>query len=502
MKIRVSAFKWIPDFYQLRRNIPLILLVIAVLNACLPQNQEEVLIDTPKPGGTATPTHPPSPTEAAFAFSGGPFLLLQSTVDAYSIINFTDQTVMDFDVPGFSQQINLAENLSPSGTQMLIPVAQDEIQVYSFVTGNTLTTYHLSSDSDLFQVDQAVEKARAALPDLKYSDEALLSAIKNALTRSKTNIQWYRNDRYRLIVLENSATSTQLTLDDQQTGMREPLEDQPALVEDYWAEPSGDWILIKKSYIFEPGVWQDDRYFLVDSQNRQAVPIELPEDADNPLVFWFAPGQVGIIHQPAPMGGINFSIVDTNSITTKLLVSGPFNGLRRFGEGLLTFAQDRENESTTLNLRDSDGQITQTEEIKGLCFFSVGVGRERVVMNCGLQSYMVEFQDQNLAVTPFGSALFLLASSPDGNMVLRLNQDSTAILLDGSLNEVGAIILESEPLEIRWLPDSSGFLYRTPLSLYFYQIETQTSAFLLDSDLFSDYRNLNAVWIRFDEWNP
>jgi hypothetical protein len=120
-------------------------------------------------------------------------------------------------------------------------------------------------------------------------------------------------------------------------------------------------------------------------------------------------------------------------------------------------------------------------------------------MNCGLQSYMVEFQGQNLAVTPFGPALFLLASSPDGKMALRLNQDTTAILLDGSLNEVESIMLESEPVEIRWLPDSSGFLYRTPLSLYLYLVEAQTSTFLLDSQLFRDYRNLNAVWIHLEE---
>ena len=240
MKNRLSSCKWKAILCWLWGKIPLLLLVVALFTACLPQNQEEAQVDTPKPGGTAIPTHQPSPTEAALAFSGGPFLLLQSGVDSYSIINFIDQSVMDFDPPGFDQQINLAENLSPSGTQMLIPVAQDEIQVYSFITGEILTTYQLAGDGSIFQLDQAVEKARAALPGLKYSDEALLSAIKNALTQSKANIQWYRSDRYRLAVLENGPTSNQLSLDDQQTGMREPLEDQPALVENYWAAPSGD----------------------------------------------------------------------------------------------------------------------------------------------------------------------------------------------------------------------------------------------------------------------
>jgi hypothetical protein len=92
-----------------------------------------------------------------------------------------------------------------------------------------------------------------------------------------------------------------------------------------------------------------------------------------------------------------------------------------------------------------------------------------------------------------------LAPAPDGNQFIQVNQDASTILLDSSFEQIGLLSLDSQPLEIRWLPDSSGFLYRTPLSLFLYQMETNTSILLISSNLFSDYRNLNAVWIEFEQ---
>lgn len=474
-------------------------LILVSFSACIPQNPGEIAADTPFPVETSEAHPTASPTKDPAPLSGGPFLLLQSGVDSYSIINFADLSIIPFDPPEPNRQYTLGANLSPSQTQMLFAVSQEEVQVYSFITGKVHTTYHLISDPPLFQIDQAVEAARAALPGLQYSEEALTTAVKNALIQSKGKIQWFQSDRYRLSVMESGPTSTQLTLDDQQTGSREPLEDSPALVEAYWIGPSGELILLKKGTIFDGSAWRDDRYYIVDSHARTAVPIELPENAVNPRVFWFTSGLVGIIHQPSPAGGVDFSLFSVSTQTMQRIVTGPFDAIRRLGDGLLTFTQDRENEKTTLTLQNLTGQVIHTQEEAGLCFFSVGLSGDRLLMNCGPESILVEGQQERLSVEPFGAAVFQLATSPNGNLTIHLSQDSAARLLDSSFSLISLLTLESDPLEIRWLPDSSGFIYRTSNGLYLYQIAEQASTFLLASDLFSDYRNLNAAWIRFEE---
>lgn len=488
-----------------RKIITTIPIMLFMLSACMPlpsQAAPTAVLETKAiTQETKLPTSKVKPTQTTIPLqaSGGPFLLLQSGVGAYSIINFADVSISPFDPPGPAQHYNLAENRSPSGTQMLFPVREGETQVYSFITGKTHTTYYHESDSSIFSPDTAAAAAREALPGLKYSDEALLSAVKNAFLQSISRIQWFQSDRYRLSVLPSGPASTQLTLDDHQTGMREALEELPALVEDYWVGPSGERILLKKGYMFEPGVWQDDRYYLVDVRKKQAEPIFLPQDADNPRVFWFSQGKVGVIHQPALSGGVNFSLVNVETHSQNLILSGPFDGLKPFGKLILTLRQDQEADTTTLTLWNQDGQVTQTQEIKGICFFSASLSEKMTAMNCGLESVLVETQDDNLTVKPFREALFLLAPSPEGRFYILVTQKSTTILLNYALQEVETLQLEAPPLEIRWLPDSSGFLYRTAGSLYLYQTTTKTDTFLIESDLFGDYRNLNAVWIQLGE---
>lgn len=476
---------------------------VLFLCACSPLWAPNAPSDSPE---TLTPTRetPVVPqtatqTTAAGRTSDGPFLLLQTDPAAYSIINFSDLSITPFDPPGPAQHYDLAENLSPSATQMLFPVREGETQVYSFITGKTQSTYTHESDLSIFLPDNAAAAAREALPDLKYSDEALLSAVKNTFLQSISQIHWFKSDRYHLSVVPSGPTSTQLTLDDHETGMREALEALPGLVEDFWVGPEGEMILLKKGAVFEPGVWQDDRYYVVDVRKKQAEPIFLPQNADNPRVFWFSPGKIGIIHQPALSGGVNFSLVNAETHVQNLTLSGPFDGLMPVGKRILTIHQDQEADTTTLTLWNQDGQVFQTEEIKGICFFNARPSDEIVAMNCGLESVLVETQEDNLALTPFREANFLLAASPEGRCIILITQESETILLNHALQAVETLQLEASPLEIRWLPDSSGFLYRTAGSLYLYQIKTKTSIFLVASDLLGDYRNLNAVWIQLGE---
>ena len=483
----------------------LFMLIGSLLAACAPLPIQGTLTSSPTPltdinqPGTATPIHQPARIQTPIRTNGGPFLLLQSSVDGYSLINFTDLSITPFDPPGPDRENNLTENLSPGKTQMLFQIRREEVGIYSFITDQIHTTYHLESDGNIFQTKIAVQDARKSLPDLKYSDEALLMAVKNAFLQSISTIQWFQSDRYRLTVLPSGETSTQLTLDDHQTGMRMALEDQPALVESFWPGPEGEKILLKKSFIFEPGIWQDDRYYLVDVRGQQAAPMPLPDDADNPGVFWFDSNTIGIIHHPAPAGGRNFSLVDIDSLSIELVVSGHFDGLRRFGTGVLTIHQDTEAEITTLNLWDLEGQRIDTQSLEGLCVFSASLSGDRLLMNCGLEGLLVTAQDQNLALSPFGEAVFLMSPTPDEEAFILVTQGSAVKLLDSVLKEIESLTLEAPPLEIRWLPDSSGFLYRTPRSLYLYEIQSKTNTFLIESDLFGDYRNLNAVWIHLSE---
>ncbi len=449
--------------------------------------------DVPTPSGLPAKTKTPSPT------SGGPFLLLQTGAAAYSMIDFSDLSIMPFDPPGPDQQYNLPENLSPSGTQMLFPVREDEVLIYSFITRKTHPIDILESDSNIFKPVLAASAAREALPGLKYSDEALLSAVKNAFVQSTSNIQWFKSDRYHLTALPGSETSTQLTLHDHLTGRRETLENQPGLVEAFWIGPAGEKVLVKKAYMFDPGVWQDDRYYVVDVRRKQANPIPLPENADNPRVFWFSPSKIGIIHHPAPIGGTDFSLVAVESTSRKLILDGQFDNLCQFGEGILTLHQDQESKTSTLTLRDLEGQVLQMQDHESVCFFSASISEASRLMNCGSESVLVEKQDEHLFVNPFREALSLLTPSPDGNLYIQVTQASTTMLLDKSLEEIQTLTLEAPPLEILWLPDSSGLLYRTPRTLYLYQLGSQNNTFLLESDLLGDYRNLNAVWIQLEE---
>jgi hypothetical protein len=471
------------------------LILITLLIACAQQSTTHPPISGEDPTPLIEDPTAATPTMTSLLDSGGPFLLIQTGVDVYSLINFADRSITPFDPPGPNVEVNLAENLSPSGTQMLFPTRSNEISVYSFLTGEVHTTYHLEEKSSLFQPELAATAAREALPGMKYSDQALLTGVKNAFLQSISAIQWFQSDRYLLTVLPATATSTQLTLDDTQTESQTPLEELPALVEDFWVGPDGERILLKKGFMFEPGVWQDDRYYIIDVSEKLAVPIPLPEDADNPRVFWFGSETIGIIHQPELAGGRDFSLVDAASLTQKRIISGPFNDLHRLSEGILTVHHEPEADITTLSLRDLMGSVLDSRQVKGLCFFSAIPGEDRLLMNCGLESVLIEIHGQSLSANPFGKPFFLLSNSPDDQSYILVTQDSEIKRLAPSLKEIEPLLLKAPPLEIRWLPDSSGFLYRTPHSLYLFDLQSKKNTFIIESDLFGDYRNLNAVWV-------
>jgi hypothetical protein len=91
--------------------------------------------------------------------------------------------------------------------------------------------------------------------------------------------------------------------------------------------------------------------------------------------------------------------------------------------------------------------------------------------------------------------VFILSRPPTGDPILSVFRTGEIKLLDANLRRENSITLAEPPLEIRWMPDSSGFLYRGRGKIYWYDLSTQSSNLLIESDLFNDYTNINGVWL-------
>jgi hypothetical protein len=102
------------------------------------------------------------------------------------------------------------------------------------------------------------------------------------------------------------------------------LEDQPGLVKDFRIGPDGNHILLQKGFVFVPGVWQDDRYYLLDLNQQTVQPIPLPEDVINPAVTWSDQGSLQVIHQVMFMGGTHLSLIDIATIAATQIYPGRF----------------------------------------------------------------------------------------------------------------------------------------------------------------------------------
>jgi len=445
---------------------------------------------------TVQPSDTPTSISNLAVKAEGPLLLIQTDVDTYQIIDVLNQSAIDFQPPLKNQNYGLAKSLSPSRSQMLFQINAQEILLMSLDSELIETIIDDQSDLSAFDPYQAAIEAHNALPDLNYSEEGTQTAVMHAWENSKSNIQWYQSDQNLLFVLTTSETSTSLFLSDLLTGRHEQLENMPGLVEQFWVGPNKDLILIKKGLIFEPGIWQEDAYYLIDQSQNSIQPISMPEDVENPSVFWFSADSIGIIHQPAPVGGINFSLVDIATRERQLILSESFSRLIIFGTHLLTLHHDQEALMTNLAMRMSDGRVVNTETLEGICFVSATVDDHRLLMNCETESYLVE--EDTLSVSSYGEPLLMFSRSPNKSAIIMVTRPGETTLLNAALRKQQSLTLEGTPLEIRWLPDSSGFLYRTANRLYHYDLASETSHLLITSDFFGDYRNLNAVWLQLD----
>ena len=173
------------------------------------------------------------------------------------------------------------------------------------------------------------------------------------------------------------------------------------------------------------------------------------------------------------------------------VIEGSFSAIRGYQDGLLVFRQDDADFSTTIQRVDLAGEVQKETVFPERCFL-YSIHGEKIVVNCETGSFML---DPNLNATSFSDPVFLLSQAPDGSAWVLVTRSEETYLMDSALTDRALLSLDGVPLEARWLPDSSGFLYRVPGKLSLYDIGNGTSRLLVESDLFSDYTNINAAWI-------
>lgn len=472
-----------------RSTVILFSLLLALMAACAPRQTAT------RPGSTPTQLSPntnlstpaaestPAPTLSP---SDGPLLLIQTDNGAYEIIDFTLDQRYPVSLPDVDQRIGLAGALSSSRTLLKLPTQNGQVQLFNLFTDSIQT---LEIPTGGFDASQTAALAQAALPDLALTEEAALSAVQASFEESISQVIWGLDDDHLLAIIPGSPTSTQLATIEIASGEVETLETLPGLVEKVAID--GHLVLLKKGYISEPGYWQDDQYAVLNLTTGEQQTIDLPENALNPILAWYGPATLSIIHQSQPVGGVDFSLLNIAEMTTQLVIDGQFSSVQPYQQGLLVFRPETESTRTVVERRDLSGELIQDSILPEQCTLNLIV-RDKVILNCETESLLM---DPELETAPFSGPIFLLSGSPDGTSWVRVERSGQTSLLDSSLANPRPIDLEGAALEVRWLPGGAGFLYRTLGKLFLFDLETGESALLLESDLLGDYANLNAVWI-------
>lgn len=424
----------------------------------------------------------------------GPLLLLQTSVDAFHLLDLATYSFIPYDLPGMFKDQRLSSQLSPNGKYLLLFTSDQSFEIDNILGKETSFSYDFRQDAFGSNVEQAVEAALQVFPG--YTSDFMRDLIDKTLLQGLQNIQWYQNDQTLLIIKEGSEANTNLALLDLSTGQTELLEQNPQFVEDYWLNPGDEKVLLKKGFSVAPNDWRDDHYFILNFVSETSFEIPIPENSEKPSIFWFSDDLIGIIHQTGFAGSTDFSLFTLSDLDSRLIINDTFSSLHTFGPDILTIYQDRDKHSTNLTLYSINGDVLATQELTGICSIKRKINSSSLILNCEAESKLVEGQE--LTVTDFGEPIFLISRSPDRQIYILITEDKNTSLVSSDLQEQTPIQLQGEPLEILWLPDSSGFLYRTARELIHYDISSSANTLLLTSDLFGDYRNLNAVWLTLD----
>jgi hypothetical protein len=472
----------------------LTVIIVLLLTAC-----QGAPTPTPSPAATATqalsaaasPTASlPAPTFTPLPPSDGPFLLIQTDNAVYEIIDFALDQHYPINLPEVGQRIGLGGALSSNRTQLRLPLQDGRVQIFDLISGSIQTVEIPQAG---FDPAQTADLAQATLPDMGLTDEAALSSVEASFNNSISQVRWGPDDEHLLVVVPGSPTSTNLALLEIASGTVEILETLPGLIEK--VSLYGDMALLKKGTITEPGYWRDDQYAVLNLTTGEAQSIDLPEDAHNPILAWYAPATLSVIHQSQPIGGVDFSLLNLEDMTTQLVIEGQFSSVRPYQQELLVFKPEPDSTQTIVEMRDAGGELIRESLLPEQCTLNMIV-RDKVILNCETESLLM---DPELTTIAFSGPIFQIAGSPDGTTWVLVERSGQTSLLDSDLANPQPITLEGAPLEIRWLPDSGRFLYRTLGKLYQYDLANDQSTLLLESDLLGDYANINAVWITLPE---
>lgn len=478
----------------------IVLLLLFGFSACTPDETQIPIATKTEALPTATPTlSPPTPTslpsptatqKSPFTSEGFSFLL-QTDFTGYQIIDFSQMESLLFEPPGEARQYHLSANLSPSGERIAFPQSSGEIEVMTVESGQITSYIPLDDVDPIFSAEAATKTAQQRFSEAGLSIDVTSTALQSAYEQSKSILQWYQNDQTWLTAVETSQDSINLHLYNLETETLTQLESEPALVQSVHPSPTGAWILLKKGFLFDSSIWEDDRYYLLNAAEAETRPIALPENCDLPQVFWFDADHLGIIHQANLVGGFDFSLFNVPTSKMTQVFSGEFTELNNFDNKLLILSPASSDNTTLVELRSLDGEVTASKTIDALCTINA-VFENQAILNCEIESMIF---DQDLQMTKFDDPIFILSPAPTGDQILSVVRTGEIKLLDSNLTIKKSITLAAAPLEIRWMPDSSGFLYRTRGQIYWYDLSTESSQLLIVSDLFNDYTNVNGVWI-------
>lgn len=473
----------------------IIFCVISLMSGCTDGHEETIYpaVVTSVPSST-TPSPPPTPsiTHPSLSSSSGPYLLIQSHITRYQIIDLSTKNTTSFDPPNPQGQYRLSRLQSPSGHLMFFPLDTDSIWITDLTTGEVLETHFFLNSELEFNTDLAVKETQSYLEEDQYSHDSIKAMIEDAFRKSLSDIRWFKDDQYLLLPRVSSPTSTNLTLYDLQSKSFTNLENQPGLVLDFQVGPDGNQILLKKGFINEPFMWESIQYYIVDVNRSKTEPIGLPGIIHNPTLFWLKNETIGIIHQMAPIGGIDFSIINLNSGETEQIIKGAFSHISLYDGNLFWLKESQTEEMTTVGLSNLQAETLRQQTLHQRCSQKTSWD-DLIFLNCEAESLIL---NENLDVTPFGSLVSLLVPAGHREDAILVTQKESVFLLNRSTLEREPLNLQGRPLEIRWLPDGSGFLYRIPGKLFLYDLESGESNLLLESQILGDYTNINAVWIR------
>ncbi len=462
------------------------------------------------PSPTATPTQETiletgvTQSYGDWMKSDGPYLLLEINFGEYAVLDMETLTLTPFTPPIPAINHSLSWGISPSGEKMIWE--NNSWMVITDLASGIRVTEFLYDDFDTSLQPALMKEAfLAAYPETGLSEEDIMTAMQNQANSWQGKDGWYLEDRYRLSVLPCSKTATCLFLEDNQTGTRTQLKDQPGLVRFWTLAPGGQNILIKKDYVglidisisrlySEPEIWQDDHFYLIDMTTQQTTEIPLPEDIDEPAVYWINADLIGISHQHQIVDSQGFSLFDPAIGETRLITSESFDIVWSTNDHLLVLDSDPDQIITTLDFLDLEGEKIKQTEVDDLCFYlysSQYLGQP--LLSC--ETFIYQIDDQ-LNLQKYVRSIELIEVSPDQNWVIyTLRRSDDYFIENRTTGESINVPIPERPLEIIWRPDSAGFLYRSLTALYYYDLGAGKDTFITSLRDMGDYTNLNAVWI-------